>query len=269
MKLRSILLASLGLYVSTVNAYIDPCTDRGRQIYLGPEIYHVRRTREQGAKQLGWMYGARLEGEYLQRYKFYVGGDALWARGTLDGHSGGDSKVRSRLTDENVEARFGYTFQRKHGWKVGFTPFVGWGYFWENNHFRNPSARIVAFDNHFSYVPAGFILQIHPCPSWSIYIKYKVRYLLSGVIDVHDKGAVDDLDEDLPFNFKMHYQEKLHYRLDIPIMYQFCLCHTPLYAVVDPFYETRRYGRLSNFPFDHEDTKFRIYGINLSLMYNF
>ncbi len=263
MKLRSLLLTSLGLYLSTVCAYAEPCSERGRQIYLGPEIYHVKRTREEGAKQRGWMYGARLEAEYLKRYKFYVGADALWARGTLDGVSSGEIKCRSRLTDENVEGRFGYTFQRKHGWKVGLTPFVGWGYFWENNHFRNPTPRIVAFKNHFSYVPLGFIVQIHPCPNWSIFIKYKVRYLLNGLVDVHDKHEVE------PMDFKMHYQEKLQYRLDIPIMYQFCMYNVPLYAVVDPFYETRRYGKLSNFPFDFAETKFRIYGVNLSLMYNF
>lgn len=263
MKLRAVLLASLGLYFSSLNASSDPCFCNGRQIYIGPEIYHVKRTREEGAKQRGWMYGGRLEFEYLQRYKFYAGADALWAKGTLDGISGGDSKVKSKLTDENLEARFGYTFQRKHGWKVGITPFTGWGHFWEDNCFVPPSARTVSFKNHFSYVPLGFILQITPCPNWRIYIKYKIRYLLSGVINVRDTTEEEEV------KFKMHYQEKLHYRLDIPIMYQFYFCNLNMFAVVDPFYETRRYGRLSNFPFDFYDTKFRIYGVNLSLMYNF
>lgn len=263
MKLRPLLLASLGLYFSATYASspCNPCSPSGHQFYIGPEIYHVKRTREEGAKQRGWMYGARAEYEFLKRYNFYFGADALWARGILDGYSGRDSIVKSRLTDENVEARFGYTFQRKHGWQVGFTPFIGWGYFWENNDFREPSPRIVNFRNHMSYVPAGFILQIHPCPSTSIYIKYKVRWLSSGVILVNDR------EEEAAF--KMHYQERLHYRLDVPIVYRFFLCQIPLHCAVDPFYETRRYGRLSNFPFDFEETKFRIYGINLSLMYNF
>src|ERR1700678_1186785 len=107
MKFRAILFAALGLcFSSSINAQTSPCCERGRQIYLGPEIYHVRRTRESGTKQRGWMYGVRLEAEYLRRYKLYVGGDALWAKGNLDGFTGLCDKAKSKLTDKNLEARF-------------------------------------------------------------------------------------------------------------------------------------------------------------------
>ena len=51
--------------------------------YIGPEIYYVSRLKEGGSRQGGTLYGVRLGYDHVQRYKFYWGIDALWAKGTL------------------------------------------------------------------------------------------------------------------------------------------------------------------------------------------
>lgn len=250
MKLRQFIFSlAIG---SAVYANTD-----GLQTYIGPEFYHVHRSKELGAEQNGWLCGGRIGFDYLKRFNFYAGADGLYASGSLNGRSGNDLRIKSTLTDKNVEARFGYTFQCKEGWRFGLTPFVGWGYFWETNRFRHPSPQKVTFDNHMTYIPVGFIAQMQPTDLLTIQLRFKARYLYRGHIKAHDK------DEDIG-KFKLHYQERLHYRVDLPLIYEWCLCEHRFYTSVDPFYEVRNYGRLAGYPFDFEATTFRIYGFNLS-----
>lgn len=228
--------------------------------YIGPEIYYMKRLKEGGGKQGGTFYGVRLGYDRVQRYKFYWGVDALWAKGKLEGHVR-DEKLKSEFTDTNVEARLGYTFQSKYWRCASFTPYVGLGYFWEENNYQHPSPLTIHFKNKFSYVPFGFLSQIFLWPNLSVGVNFKVRWILEGQQHVSHDPKHEDMTQ--------NYDERFQYRIDVPVTYFFCWkCH-PLGISLVPFYEYRHYGHRANFPFDFLDTKLKLYGATLKLLYLF
>lgn len=228
------------------------------QLAFGPETYWVQRIKDGGTKQTGLLWGGRLTYDRIKRYGWYLGADALYATGTLNGHSNNKSKLRSRLTDANVEGRFGYTLQQKSNCGPSFTPFVGIGYFWETNNFRHPSPIPVHFRNTFTYVPFGFLSHLYVNPRAGIGLNFKIRYLVQHKIKVSHDPEFDTL--------TLHYKEKLQYRVELPMTYDFCIKNRLWRISLDPFYEYRNYGYLPNFPFDFINTKFNIYGVNLQLV---
>ena len=228
------------------------------QIALGPEVYWVKRLKDGGTKQTGPLAGVRLTYDRLKRYGWYLGADALYARGTLKGRSGADERIRSKLTDEYVEGRFGYTFQEKTGCNFLFTPFFGIGYFRETNNFCHPSHIPVHFQNSFSYVPFGFISHLYLSDRFGMGVKFTTRYLFKQ----HNKVTNDPDHSNMTLQYNAHFQ----YRLEIPMTYDCCFCNRQWRISLAPFFEYRRYGKMANFPFDFLDTKFRIYGANLQLV---
>jgi hypothetical protein len=228
--------------------------------FIGPEIYYVKRLKERGAQQSGTLYGVRIGYDHVRRYKLYWGVDALWAKGILEGHIR-DDKLKSEFTDTNVEARLGYTFQSKYWRCLSFTPYTGVGYFWEMNNYQHPSPLKIHFKNTFSYVPVGFLSQIFIMPNLSLGVNFKVRVILEGEQRSSRDPKFDKLTQ--------HYDEKLQYRLELPVTYFFCWNIHPLGVSLVPFFEYRCYGHRANFPFDFLETKLRIYGATLKLMYLF
>jgi hypothetical protein len=228
--------------------------------YIGPEIYYMKRIKEGGAEQTGPLYGARIGYDYVRRYYFYWGLDALWATGTLDGHVRKE-KLKSQFTDANVEARLGYTFQSKYWRCASFTPYTGVGYFWENNEYQHPSPLKIHFKNRFSYIPVGFLSQIFLMPNLSIGVNLKVRIIWEGEQHVKRDPEYDKLTQ--------HYEEKLQYRVELPIATFFSWKQHSLGISLVPFYEYRRYGHRANFPFDFLETTLKLYGATLKILYLF
>jgi hypothetical protein len=228
--------------------------------FIGPEIYYIKRTKEGGAQQSGTIYGVRLGYDYIKRYRLYSGVDALWAKGTIEGHVQ-EEKLKSQFTDINVEARIGFTFQSKCWRCFSFTPYSGIGYFWEKNFYQHPSPLQIHFKSTFSYVPIGFLSQVFLTPNLSIGVNFKVRYILEGEHHVsHDPEHE---------NMTQHFEEKLQYRGELPVTYFFCWNKNPLGISLVPFYEYRCYGHRANFPFDFLETKLKLYGATLKLLYLF
>lgn len=236
--------------------------------YFGPEIYYVKRIKEGGSKQEGTLYGVRIGYDRVKRYKFYWGIDALWAKGKLEGTRKKESPegeivkdhFKSLFTDINAEARLGYTFQSK--WRcASFTPYSGIGYFWEKNCYQHPSPLQVHFKNNFTYIPVGFLSEIFITPSWSAGLNFKVRYLIE---------AEQKVEHDPEFGkLTQHYEEKLQYRVELPISTYYCWnCHS-LAASLVPFFEYRPYGHRANFPFDFLELKLKLYGATLKFHYLF
>lgn len=230
------------------------------EAYAGPEIYYVNRAKKKGGNQTGTIYGARLGFDQIRRYKLYWGADVLWAKGTLNGRTD-ESRIKSTLTDINVEGRFGYTFQSKSWRCASFTPFVGCGFFWENNFFQHPTPLPLHFKNRFSYVPFGFLSQIFINPNWSVGVNFKVRFLIDSSVHVSNDPDHDDVTQ--------NYQELLQYRAEIPVTYFVCWKEQSLAVSLVPFYEYRPYGYRANFPFDYLETKFNIYGATIKFLYLF
>lgn len=228
---------------------------------VGPESYWVVRTKGGGTRQTGVLWGGRATYERLKRYGWYIGADILYASGTLDGKSGNDNKIRSRLTDTNVESRFGYTLQHKSNCGFSLTPFFGIGYFRETNNFSHPTPIPVHFRNTFSYIPIGFLSHMYVTPQFGMGLNFKVRYLYR-----HKVKATRDPEHD---SLHLHYQEKLQYRIELPFTYDKCICNRLWRINLVPFYEYRNYGQMPTYPFDFIKTKFQIYGAYLQLTFLF
>ncbi|MFI0434537.1 MAG: hypothetical protein ACH350_02260 [Parachlamydiaceae bacterium] len=237
--------------------WVKPCAI---QTYAGPEIYSVERAKEGGARQSGTLYGVRLGFDHIRRYKLYWGLDALWAKGALKGSSK-DHRIKSTLTDTNIEARFGYTFQSKSWRCASFTPFVGLGYFWENNCFEHPSPLPIHFKNHFSYLPFGFLSQFSLSKNVSVGVNVKIRFLIESKVEASHDPEHEDCTQ--------YYDESLQYRFELPLSYFTCYKKKSLACCFVPFYEYRPYGYRSNYPFDFLETKFNIYGATFKFEYLF
>jgi hypothetical protein len=234
--------------------------EKGHQIFAGPEIYFVKRTKEGGVEQDGVAYGIRTGYERIKRYKLYVGIDLLYAKGTLKGKLL-DAHLKSDFTDINFEERLGYTFEGKCGYRPSLTPYIGYGRIWENNDYVHPSPARFHFHNDFTYVPVGFLSRFFACPSLSIGLNFKARFILDGKNKVSNDSQFESTIQS--------YDEKIQYRFELPFCYQTCLIGHEIGIDLVPFYEYRRYGKRANFPFDFLDTKFIYYGGTLKLAYLF
>lgn len=264
--LFSMSLILLGMLIPLQTIQAD-CGDEAdlplsfNQLFIGPEIYYVKRTREGGAEQTGGLYGVRGGYEYIRRYALYVGLEGLYATGTLNGKSGEGERVKSWLTDANVEGRMGYTFQSKSCYHFSFTPFIGAGYFWENNHYIHPSPLHIHFDNSFWYVPVGFLSSFYVSSQLSLGLNFKARFPMDGYTKTsHDPDESDH---------QLHYEHKVQYRVELPIAYYACWCNSDWALTLIPFYEYRQYGHKPNYPFDFLETTFKLYGVNLRISYLF
>ena len=227
---------------------------------IGPEIYYMKRTKEGGAEQTGTLYGVRANYDHIRRYKFYWGAEALWAKGTLNGKVN-ENKLKSDFTDINIEARLGYTLQSKCWRCASFTPYLGLGYFWEKNFYKSPSPLEVHFENNFSYIPLGFLSEIFIYPTLSIGLNFKVRYIIKGKNHVSHDPDNDKLTQ--------NYDNKLQYRVELPITFFFNWNCLPLGMSLVPFYEYRKYGHKINFPFDFLETQLKLYGATLKVLYRY
>lgn len=247
----------------------DPCQEMpcelephkhqfANHLFVGPEIYHVHRTREGGTSQKGPIFGVRVGYEHIKRFKFYWGADVLYGRGTIKGHSGSGFKLKSKFTDLMAEGRLGYTFQQKCGYQLAFTPYVGGGYAIEKNNFLEPSPLLVHFRINYWYIPFGFLSQM-TIKQNLLYLglNFKVRYVMdakSRVSKDPEFGSTSGL-----------IKERMQYRVEVPLTYG---CHGQIDLSAVPFYEWRTYGKHAGFPFDFLETKLRIYGILLKFIYS-
>lgn len=237
----------------------EPCDKRlGHDVYIGPELYYVNRTREGGTKQTGGVYGVRLGYERVKRYKIYWAVTGLYARGIIEGKSGVGTKIKSRFIDASIEGRLGYTLEQKCGWQCSFTPYVGYGYAIEENNFIHPSPLRLHFRTRFSYIPVGFLSRISPYPQFDVGLNFEAKFMFN---------ASNKVTHDPEFGSNsMLIKERVHYRVELPLTYRYMTC---IWFRIIPFYEYRTYGHQPNFPFDFLETKLQIYGGTLEILYAF
>lgn len=230
-------------------------------VTVAPEYYYLVREREGGTKQHGNLGGIRVSYDHIKPYRLYWGGQAFYGAGTLNGHTGSGSDIRSRWTDEMVEGYLGFTLQAKEAPYFTFTPFGGYGYFRETNKFVSPSPLHLKFTTSFGYFAYGFLsnVMVTPCLSVGLNARFKTPW-----------GPRCEVTGDPEFeDIKQYVGEELQYRLELPIVYQGKFVCGLLEFGLMPFYETREYGGRENFPFDFFKTTLRIYGINFQVIYRF
>jgi hypothetical protein len=234
---------------------------RANAVYIGPEISHVKRVRSGGTKQSGNLAAIRTSYERIKRYHYYLGAQLLYGTGILRGHTGGGDKIRSRLKEELIEGNIGYTFQTKCFPHASITPFVGYGYFRDTNKFSPPSNLQIKFTTQFRYISFGCLSSIYVLPCLTIGVNARLKWPLQTRCKVTDDPDFDTI--------RQIVEDKLQYRIELPVTYfGSCLWQHFEFALV-PFYEERLYGARENYPFDFFRTKFTLYGVNAQLIYRF
>lgn len=231
------------------------------QVYLGPEGYYIKRTREGGTKQTGPLWGARGGFDYIQKNALYWGAEAYYTTGKITGHSASGNKIKSRNQEWELEGRVGYTLQSNCYPYYTLTPFVAYGYFEERNHFFKNLPFTVKFKNQLQYVAGGFLSSMFVTSQLNIGIQFKVSYITKGANHVSNDPQID--------NFSTQIDGKTQYEVNLPINYLLC-ANSESYALsLVPFYRTRHYGGRQGFPFDFLETKFTLYGARLLFTYLF
>lgn len=238
----------------------NTCTSNPFQAYVGPEIYHVHRKREGGAKQNGTVYGIKGGYDRIKRYKIYFGFEALYSRGVLRGKSGTRNYLKSNFGDTFAEGRLGYTFQSKRKVKPLFTPFVGVGYFIEKNDFTHPKSTPIHFKTKYVYAAAGFLSRISLTEKIDLGLNFKVKYPYDAKCRVSNDPRQKDSTQVI--------NEKLQYRIELPLTYNQVRDFNNFAISFVPFYEMREYGYHPNFPSDFFKTRLDIYGGLIKLIYN-
>ena len=191
----------------------------------------------------------------------YLGADYLYATGSLQGSTATGRVLKSILTDETLEGRVGYTFRQKDCRGSFISPFVGYGYFQEENAFYSPSPNPCKFTDTFHYAATGFLSGVNLSPLISMGINFKLRFMQGGESKVSDDPIYDTV------FLKMH--DEIHVRLDVPFMFSPCKTRYGFGLLFSPFYEYRHFGGREGFPFNYKDTKFYLYGAHFALTYRF
>lgn len=224
---------------------------------VGPEVFYIRRQRAGGTKQVARMDGILIDYDRLKRYSWYVGGTFSYAQGRLKGHSGNQSEILSTLTDKIWEGRFGYNFQRKGPKGYFVAPYGGYGYFDEVNDFHPPTPIPFKYKNSFNFVSAGFLSGVNLSTVFTMWINFKMKFMLNGKTKVTDDPTMGDS--------TLSMNNEVLARIDVPLIFSPSCVQLGLEFVVDPFYEFRHFGGREGFPFDYIDTKYNLYGANFAL----
>lgn len=259
MKFRLInLFVLVACLMMTVKGIASDLNLNRQQVLLAPEWCHLTRLKKGGTKQQGNLIGGRLRYDRLKRYGWYYGGELIYAEGVLKGHSGMGNKLRSRFTEERVEGRFGYTFQQKDQWQVACSPFIGFGYMIEKNHFVRSSVLPIHFKTRYTYFTTGFLSWIHLAKRLELGVNFAIK------IPFEPKCKVThDPDEE---TVTQKIKEQWHYELQLPIAFRLTEDGVFSLAMI-PFFEFRNYGNHVNFPFDYLKTTLRLWGVMGGLQY--
>jgi len=233
---------------------------------IGPEAYHVYRTRDGGTHQKGWLFGVRAIYDHIQRCGLYWACEGSYAGGLLYGsskpkrfHKETKQSLQSTYYEATGEGRIGFTFQATSGHRPSFTPFIGYGYFWENNKFGGCSPLHLRFKTDYQYSTAGFLSSITLCGNWRLGLNLKVRYMID------PKCTVSNDPDYTQIRLKIG-NDRLQYRVELPLNYlASCYCG---FSFI-PFYEERCYGGQNGCPFDFIRTRYYNCGATTALFYSF
>lgn len=221
-------------------------------LFLGPEVYHSKRTKEGGSHQTGWLVGGRVLYERRAPCKLYWAFEGAYAYGTITGKTGAGKKLKSHLTDGEIEGHLGYTFCFPKICRVTLTPYGGYGLFTSINDFVSPSPLHCKYFDNFQYALAGIDAYIPLGACLQAGVNFKAKFMTKGRSTVTEDDDYDDI--------TLLMSNKTQYEVELPIRYKTCWKHCKIMMDIAPFARWRHFGGRVNFPFDFIDTKFRIYG---------
>lgn len=230
-------------------------------LYVGPEIYHIKRIREGGTRQEGELYGAVFCFERLCRNGLFLDVEARWATGDLKGHTHNHLSIHSRMIELEAQGNLGYTLGLDCLCNLEITPYVGGGAFKGTNKFGNANPIQVKYTDRFYYFSSGILVMAEVLPAIMAGINFQIKWAADGQTKVSDDPDFEP--------FEMHFDTNPGYYVELPISYQLCGGCSTFSASILPFFEYRHYGKRENFPFDFLDTKYYLYGAKLLLGWSF
>lgn len=226
---------------------------------IGPEFYHMWRLREGGTRQSGTVTGGRISYDRIKGCSWYLGADAFLGTGTLAGHNSRGRAIASKVEDRSIEARGGYTLKSQCDHFI--TPFVGYGHFCERNTFHAPSPIPFTFIETYNYIATGFLTGVNFTPLLSMGINIKAEFMVNGRSKVKNDPLLNKV--------SLKFKDEINAKVEVPLIYRFCLLKRHFGAILTPFYAFRHFGGKLGFPFDYADTKFHLLGVRASLGYSF
>ncbi|MDR3624194.1 MAG: hypothetical protein P4L16_03520 [Chlamydiales bacterium] len=232
-----------------------------QKICIGPEGYYLKRMKEGGAWQSGTLIGVYGTYERIKPNSFYWGLIGTYANGRINGKSALGKDLASNFTDEEIEARLGFTIKDNCRYSSLFTPFIGYGYLEQVNSYLPPSVLILQFKDKITYFSFGFLSEVKMSKRFSIGLNVLMKWMLEGRCEV-----TGDPDED---DSLFIIENEMQYALELPIVYQLSQHKKVFTLSCVPFFQFRHYGGRENYPFDFIDTKFRVYGLRLLCNYWF
>lgn len=232
------------------------------RVEVGPEWYHLKRTREGGSKQTGDLHGIHATYDRAPSCGIYWGADGYAVTGDLSGKTAKGFKTKSNVKEREIEGRLGYTRHLPYiCWSPRFTLFMGGGYYYSSNKFRKPSPMTIKMTEWASYGSAGCFIGVDLSCRLRAEARFTAKFMANGKSDITEDHDFDDISLDM--------DNEVFYNVDIPISYRICESNERLELRLVPFYRFRHFGGRSNFPFDFVETKFRIYGARVTLAYQF
>ena len=264
LKRFSFFLVLLSL-TSTAQAGITEHTfSRGsHRVTIGPETYHIRRDVEGGSYQKGWLGGWHFNYERIKKASFYLGAEAHYVYGRLNGFTSSGKANRSKNRDQEIEARFGYTWARTivtedgNEVKIYVIPFIGGGYFHNTNRFISPSPLLVTFRDVYNFVSAGAITKVHFCENFMASLVLKGQLMANG-----ERTFIIPSLSGRP---TAGLGDRGHMIVEVPLDYIIKPGGVPKMVLnVTPFYRKREYTGQEAFPYNCPCTEFHIWGCSFS-----
>lgn len=230
----------------------------GRHVaWIGPEFYHAKRVREHRSRQDGWLYGLRLCLERDELDAFYWGVEGAWDQGVMRGKTIRGAPTKSLMTDEDIEGRFGYTFSGCWGLYYYIRPFIGIGYFHNENRFVHPTLLQVRTTEAYPFGTLGIMTRFWTSECYSIGLNVKVRQMYEGKFRVAKDPDFEPIQTGIA--------DEDQWIVEIPLNWYPYFCERCYQISLTPFYQYRHLGGKEGFPVDFIDTKYWIYGARLTI----
>lgn len=232
-------------------------------IAVGPDVYHLDRTREGGTHQDGWLGGARLGYVRLRPNGIYAAADVRYAIGSLDGKSSSGAALESTVQEFEAEGDLGWTLGFcPCGSQFLFTPYLGYGYFWSTNDFKYPSPSTAKFRDTYGFTAVGIASLVEICDGWAVGANFKARWMSA---DAEQRITDGSAENDVTLTITPRWL----YSLEIPITYCFEECGCCWFASFIPYWQQRDYGGTEGVDGDFIDTHYELFGARLMFGLNF
>jgi hypothetical protein len=181
--------------------------EKPNRFFIGPEIFYRNYNEEEirpGFKsfEYGFLYGVKVQYDYVKRNSVYVGTDFRYNRGQTsyrgilqDTNTGNVLAPYNSTTNNefiNFEGRLGYTFKADKVGRLLLTPFVGYGYQqWNRNLSGNGEIPGVGSspindsseDYSWNYLAGGLRAEYRPSRRFTVGMNFKLMGMLNGTVD--------------------------------------------------------------------------------------